>query len=83
MGSATGGGGDGGDASPQPKSWGDIMSYIPRNHDGSEVTLMITALNRPLHFNACLFLAGPTARLFHHFDSFELKTSMQVFLYLL
>ena len=47
---------------------GYIMSYIPPppNHDGSAVTVIIPALKGPLHFNACLFLAGPTARLFYH-----------------
>ena len=70
MGSATGG--DGGDASPpQPKSWGGHRVFCPPNHDGSAVNVIIPALQRAIHFNACLFLACTRARLFYTHEDFR------------
>ena len=57
MGSATGGR-DGGDASPNQKVEGTSCLISPTNHGGWTVAVIVPALKRVLHFNACLFLAG-------------------------
>ena len=64
MGSATGGT-EWTRPPPTKKLRGHHVLYTPSHHDGSDVTVIIPALNRPLDINACLFLAVPTARLFH------------------
>ena len=81
MGSAKGGGGEQRDGVmvPSNQKVGDIISNAPPpppNHDGSAVTVIIPALKRALYFHVCLFLAGSTARSFHHWA----KKSIDIFL---
>ena len=56
---------------PTKKLGGTSCLLSPLNHDGSAVNVIIPALQRAIHFNACLFLACTRARLFHTHENFR------------